>query len=637
MLERGSLLVQKTCILYFEVADGGDLHNYFLKEPTIPRSVPEITSFLWRFYDILDALAFLHEDLVKAENPSEVWRFAHLDLRPANILIFKASDRYDREIWKIHDFGISKVKKAMKGDEVTGWRKMFRSDTEDLTASGTLRARGSTTFLAPEYKNFTIGEMASVTYKADIWSFGCIMSVGLSFLGDGSESVKDFSKKRKDRAGVEDVFFVSEGQKRFRMVKPGIKLNPAVSEYFGIVQSNIESGTCAHLQPTFRKITDFLMQKALAPVPKARVRAKEGADQLRDILLNLDHIEDETGKHETKNKLWKKIIGESAEPAVDPTQESKTFELILPEGSNSCKFSYCGKYLAYFSTNSIAFCETVSIFRGGYAPAAGGKQVRLLKPPAEFKWRGFDINSKYLVAYTDAKYFDVRISVVVLYLLLANFMKCYIYPHLAQPDRDVPTSTPDHYRFTIHNSSSIHFAALSPDPVSGLLATALISDDQTYHVYLCEVSNMIKYHDGPNGVPNMISTPTTSMNLSPSHRTYPTSSSSTSRSANGGSLSQTASSKASDFQSPPQLPWEGSLLHSAEVGKKSELTHIHSMQFSADSKIFTVLSQPPKANKLAWYCWDTLPTRRANTRIGLFTRGLQVCDSTSCQTEKSMN
>jgi len=408
MLARGSLLVLKTCILYFDVANG-NLHEYFVNEPTVPKSAIDIRSFLWRFHGILDALAFLHEDLVKPENPSEVWRFAHLDLRPANILVFKKSNRYNQEIWKIHDFGISKVKKTTKSDEVTGWQKMFRSDSDDLTASGTFRAPRSATFLAPEYKNYAVSEMASVTYKADIWSFGCIMSVGLSFLISGSESVKQFSINRKQRAGVEDVFFVSGEKKMFNMGKLRINLNPAVSEYFGDIQRYIESETETPLTPVFQSIIAFLKDKTLAPVPRARVKAKEGAKRLHDILLNLDQIETDTGKINTKNKAWKRIMGKPTESAEDPTEESITCELIVPDGSNSCKFSYCGKYLAYFSASSIAWYETMLIFKGCYKPAEGGKGARLYKAPAESRWRGFDINSEYLVAYTNADYFDVCI------------------------------------------------------------------------------------------------------------------------------------------------------------------------------------------------------------------------------------
>lgn len=417
MLARGSLLVQTTCVLYFDVAHS-NLHDYFLNEPTIPRSAKDIKSFLWHFHAILDALAFLHEDLVEAENPSEVWRFAHLDLRPANILVFKESNGYDREIWKIHDFGISKVGRTTKSDEVTGWHKMFRSDLSDLTASGTLRARGSTTFLAPEYKNYTASEMASVTYKADIWSFGCIMSVGLSFLIGGSAGVNQFSEQRKKRAGVEDVFFVSEKKRVLGMGKLGIHLNPAVSDYFKDVQHTDE-----HLKPILRSIITFLKTETLAPAPKERVKAKEGAKRLHDILRKLDCSETDTDKSSAKNKIWKRIT------AADPTDTSKTFDLILPEGSNACKFSYCGKYLAYFSTNAIAFCEAVKIFRGDYKPAEGGEDVRLFRPPENVMWRGFDINSKYLFAYTNEQYFDVRIFFVVIYHQSLTFGSA-MYTHI---------------------------------------------------------------------------------------------------------------------------------------------------------------------------------------------------------------
>ena len=408
MLARGSLLVQTTCILYFEVADGS-LHDHLvgLKEYDIPRSSEEIQAFLWRFHDILDALAFLHDDLVKSVNPSEEYRFAHLDLRPANILVFKRSERYPQEIWKIHDFGISKVKKTEKADEAKGWQKLFLSEPQGMSASGTLRARGSTTFLAPEYRDFKLDGMANVTSSADIWSFGCIMAVGLSFLLDGPQSVQEFASKRRARAGAEDVFFVSEERMRFSMGMPGIKLNSAVSDYLADVQKYIDSETDVYLKPVFRSIIALLKTAILAPIPKGRVKAKEGAKRLHNILLNLDPGEGGRGKLKTKKTLFG-FMGKTPDSAEDPTQASVTFELALPEGSNLCKFSYCGRYLAFFSATSIAFCETNLIFRGGYKPAEGGKGVRLSKP-VKGRWRGFEINSKYLVAFTNETYFDVCI------------------------------------------------------------------------------------------------------------------------------------------------------------------------------------------------------------------------------------
>lgn len=133
----------------------------------------------------------------------------------------------------------------------------------------------------------------------------------------------------------------------------------------------------------------------------------------------------------------------------------------------------------------------------------------------------------------------------------------------------------------------------------------------------------------------MISMPMASTHLTPDLHSYQGSSTSTLHSRSGRRLSQTASSTSSNFQSLPHLPWENSLLQSAEVGERSELTHIHSMQFSADSTILTVLTQPPKANKLTWYCWDATSTGGTRIRIGKYNRDLEVCDSISDQIEAS--
>lgn len=166
------------------------------------------------------------------------------------------------------------------------------------------------------------------------------------------------------------------------------------------------------------------------------------------------------------------------------------------------------------------------------------------------------------------------------------------------------------YHFLNYACHSIHYISLSLKGDRELLVTVLQSEDLTYHVYLSDIAEMI-------------TAPTNSIYLTPSHRTHRPSTS-TSRSESREKSSQTASSTSLDVQTREPLTWENSLLHSTESGQQSELTHIHSMQFSADSSIFTILSQPPKTNNLIWYCWDTTTTRRSRRRIGKLKRDLEV-------------
>ncbi|KAF6834742.1 protein kinase domain-containing protein [Colletotrichum musicola] len=137
----------------------------------------------------------------------------HMDLKPANILLFPDERRGDEppheddRIWKISDFGISRVKEIQKNtgrDKVLDLRQLFKSTEKESGASATRNRRGRGTYLPSE------AEMSSreMNHKSDVWSLGCVISELFTYMEEGSEGLDRYSKKRlqqsRERA---DVFY----------------------------------------------------------------------------------------------------------------------------------------------------------------------------------------------------------------------------------------------------------------------------------------------------------------------------------------------------------------------------------------------------------------------------------------------
>lgn len=87
LLATGGLIRGDVYSLYFKAAPY-DLDQYLKSsEIPIPRDALGVHTFLRHFRGLVDALKFLHNELVSADN-SVALRFTHLDLKPTNILVF---------------------------------------------------------------------------------------------------------------------------------------------------------------------------------------------------------------------------------------------------------------------------------------------------------------------------------------------------------------------------------------------------------------------------------------------------------------------------------------------------------------------------------------------------------------------
>ncbi|KAE9378267.1 kinase-like protein [Stipitochalara longipes BDJ] len=544
LLARGSLLRRSTYILYYDVADC-DLQRYFTDPAArIPTKFEDVHQFLGHFCDLASALSFLHNELTTPDG-SETLRFAHLDLRPANILVFKKSALTERELWKIHDFGISRVKKTHP--EETGWRRLFPAIAGNDTASGTINAR-SGTFLGPEAKDLTEKGIGKVKAIIDVWSLGCIISVGLAFLAGGSISVEKFAEERERRAeSSEDCFFVNRKGSRI--------LNPAVSDYLKVVRNTLSTGRDP--DPTIiqliKRTEDLVLKRLLIPDPGKRKSAKEALELLKQILKD-------ARIRPTKNQLMQKSVirrvanileGKSSDSVEGLTDPPKTFQLEIPKHCTQCKFSHCGNYLAYFSLESIAFYVTKRILMtdpSRPARACPNRNARLARPGEMLKWRGFDLSSRYLVAFTDKPSFD-----------------CYIYQHTTPRRPTSPNESLMHpsYHINPERTWPIYHASISPD--SKFLVTILKAPDE-FHIYLSNIEDVLSWRDEK--------------------------------------LAPIISQNSSQLSPFPHLPWKNMRLKS-----NTAINQFHSLRFSMDSQLVVLLSQsdsPSGLNRSSiFYAWIT--------------------------------
>jgi serine/threonine protein kinase len=180
--------------LLFEKADT-DLDRLFYGPlPDLRDLDHQFTPFhvLGQLKSIAEALAFLHEDERK---------YMHLDLKPANIVIFffsKADDpdnynKFPAGLWKIIDLGLSREGLQQVGVDVQKRVESIREVASARTRSSVPSPRNDGQYLPPEtrYGNRRVSRFS------DCWSLACILCEALAFLLGQRREVRDFEKTRR--------------------------------------------------------------------------------------------------------------------------------------------------------------------------------------------------------------------------------------------------------------------------------------------------------------------------------------------------------------------------------------------------------------------------------------------------------
>ncbi|OCL04848.1 kinase-like protein [Glonium stellatum] len=277
MVTQCSLQYGNRFSLFFELAKC-NLWEYLSDvRAAAPSTLDQKYAIFHRGVELAGALAFLHEELT--------WKSTirlscyHLDLKPHNVLVVNCRDGVER--WKITDFGMSRVKPVGKaevpppglsrtstfGDIDLG--RHFRRKTPPINSTTALAStenrRGEGTYLAPET---VIGD-GRVSAESDIWSFGCVFSLVITFIGSGPSGVLHFDDFRRHPGG--NHFF------ELNQELDQAKINPRVLEWFtklcsGASQLNyfecqfipLSSSSSSDISPSID--TPPIRQHAVAPL-----------------------------------------------------------------------------------------------------------------------------------------------------------------------------------------------------------------------------------------------------------------------------------------------------------------------------------------------------------------------------------
>ena len=399
------------------------MEKYLNETQKIPRTTKEVQWFLQHFQGLLDALEFLHTAL--KPGTGEDICLVHGDLKPQNILVFNRSSA--EEVWKLNDFGESEVMNRYPPEGRRFTRFLFNPtqpfSQEDHTNSGARHIRTGP-FLAPETKTTKESNIGNERAKSDVWSMGCILTILLSFLSDGTASIREFQRRRTGGSGGRnDCFYVARGKK--------LVLNPEVTAALGALPADITSASAAEeitrnatiltitqpfqheiVERVVREMVSLLQKNFLIVEPSARADSQKIAQRFKE---KMDLFQAPHGQISTRraSMSFRKLLG-STGSIENKTVAPRTWGLDIPPESSSCKFSNCGSFLAFFSAPKISLYSTSMLGRYSVLltnekePAKTCRRAKILKPPEGSEWSGYDISSTHLIAFTAEKTLDVK-------------------------------------------------------------------------------------------------------------------------------------------------------------------------------------------------------------------------------------
>ncbi|KAG5804767.1 hypothetical protein H9Q74_010283 [Fusarium xylarioides] len=154
----------------------------------------------------------------------------HMDLKPSNILVFLHKPRLERTstedrdygmIWKLSDFGLSRVKTKTTPEKKLDSLFERKLIDQSSQASPTQNPRGNGTYMPNE----ALDKGKTMDHKSDIWSLGCIISVLFTYMEEGYSALERYSNSRRKHNKYNKTFDVFYQENRSIR---GADLNEAV-------------------------------------------------------------------------------------------------------------------------------------------------------------------------------------------------------------------------------------------------------------------------------------------------------------------------------------------------------------------------------------------------------------------------
>ncbi|PHH80284.1 hypothetical protein CDD80_2125 [Ophiocordyceps camponoti-rufipedis] len=299
--------------LFMPLADL-DLDKYMMKvNPAAPDSNKDKAAILHSAAGLAKGLDYLHSGITTRDH--ETIACYHMDLKPANILVFIKRDEC---LWKLSDFGISRIKvRHPRGASNNALRNMLDRDN---SVSGTVNRRGDGPYLAPE----SISTKPQMTWRSDIWSLGCIISIVFTYLELGAAGVRKYSEERTKNSGENmDRFFLKK-KNAFSDSKP----HPSVEkQHKELVRTVTEHGRPKVEAIALEKMLKFLERSVLNIRPAKRLKAREIGEEL-------EVVHDFYRKTSTRRMTTASLLGERPMTTASLSTESNMTPGPAPRHSN---------------------------------------------------------------------------------------------------------------------------------------------------------------------------------------------------------------------------------------------------------------------------------------------------------------
>lgn len=454
---RASLELGNEYSLFFDLAKM-DLWKYFIDTDITINDVDQKAKIFGRTIGLAGALAFLHEELyldpTNEQRTSEQLQCYHLDLKPQNILVFEVEGN---DIWKITDFGISRIKTVPHGRPESALEhsldKFLKPKKNMDLSSGIENARSGGTYAAPEARE--VNDI--VTRKSDVWSLGCVLALVLTFLDSQSSGIYEFQKARGDNREI-DWFFDSEALK----TKSDDRkiLHSSVSDWLEALTKRASSRSKAE-GIAIQKASKMLRDRLLIRDHIQRLSAKQVLRELRNIH---SYFTDQSLQRQAADappqpkrtrrfprpNLLSRLTKQDSKPTARAWHE---WHFKLFEVAKRCKFSSNGNRLAIVSSATISVKSTTDI--------ENDRPGITQKSPNGKACADFSLGSNRLCVAVNSDYFKVVIEHCA-YAEYADRVKCSFFTFSTGPDSDKEL-----FQNISHiekkSESAIRSVALSPD------------------------------------------------------------------------------------------------------------------------------------------------------------------------------
>ena len=406
LVTKASLEWGGTYSLFFDLAKY-NLWDYFHDE-NISILPTQKAMVFGQCIGLAGALAFLHNDLFLNDGSGEQLQCYHLDLKPQNILVFERDEPHGPNgnyIWKISDFGISKIKHCKRrgsnessSHPVSFLEMIFRQkkpNDNTEASSGVDNSRYGGTYAAPEARL----ESEKVTRKTDVWSLGCVITLVLTFLESGSRGIKEFDDSRCHERD-NDRFF--ESTQPLLGTQAVDELHHSVPKWLdGLVEKAHERNELE--AKAVEKIKQYVLESMLLPDQEKRHDAKQVEDKLKGIQLQYAESFKTLSKPGKHPHTWTDAIMERLCPPSHRRKLSidgpEIFPFSIEDSSKKYRYSQGGKYLACQSDTVISTMLVTDIQEG--------RAAKVYASPGDRKWVDSSIGSEYLCAAPKSRYFEV--------------------------------------------------------------------------------------------------------------------------------------------------------------------------------------------------------------------------------------